>query len=145
MKLPILLWVATGSGLFRLNTDTFRFEKMPIDHFIRVHDMLEDGYGNIVVVDSDGGVFVVNKVTGKFKTYPIYGVKAFRDYQKNIWIGQWRGESNLIKFQHPNGVNAKPLSTPIFGLLPHCQLSQGLRVIPCFGSDYAKMGWHFSI
>ena len=98
-----LLWVATGSGLFRLNTDTFRFEKMPIDHFIRVHDMLEDGYGNIVVVDSDGGVFVVNKVTGKFKTYPIYGVKAFRDYQKNIWIGQWRHESNLIKFNTQTG------------------------------------------
>lgn len=101
------VWAGTdvGASLYDAKKDVFVNVSMPDG----VHSFAEDAKGNLYLGTWEGGLFRMNKKSGKMVSYPRLSERntassLLMDSRGRLWIGTW--ENGIVCLEHPENEHA---------------------------------------
>ena len=96
------VWVGTDAGVSRYDAgkDEFSQVNMPVG----VHSLAEDAKGNLYIGTWEGGLFRLDKKSGRMVSYPRLSERntassLLIDSRGRLWIGTW--ENGIVRLDHP--------------------------------------------
>lgn len=101
------VWVGTDAGISRFDAgkDAFVNENVPAG----VHSLAEDAKGNLYIGTWEGGLFRLDKKSGRMVGYPKLSERntassLLADSRGRLWIGTW--ENGIVCLDHPENEHA---------------------------------------
>ena len=96
------VWVGTGSGVSRYDAEKDDF--IDINMPVGVRSFSEDAQGNIYIGTWEGGLYRLDRKSGKMVPYPQLSERntvqsQLMDSRGRLWIGTW--ENGIVRLDHP--------------------------------------------
>lgn len=96
------IWVGTNAGAFRYDEKNDDFIGISVTDGVISFE--EGSHGNIYIGTWEGGLYRLNKKTGKLVRYPSLSVRntaqtMLTDSRGRLWVGTW--EHGIVRFDNP--------------------------------------------
>ena len=101
------VWAGTDVGFSRFDAEKDVF--IPVNTPAGVHSFAEDAKGNLYIGTWEGGLFRLDKKSGKMVSYPQLSERntassLLADSKGRLWIGTW--ENGIVCLDHPENEHA---------------------------------------
>jgi len=97
-----VVWAGTNTGLSHYDAEKDNFVSINLSAIVL--SFAEDDSGNLYIGTWEGGIYRLNKKTGKMVTYPPLSKRntaqtMLMDSRSRLWVGTW--EHGIVRLDHP--------------------------------------------